>query len=68
MNSGRKKIVKNTRDSPDKAKPFERRGRKAAGLEEDGRAAEGSDLRCARFFYRIDVSLFDCSVRIGFPV
>ncbi len=31
---------------PDKAKPFVRRGRKAAGLfrEKDGRAAEGTDF------------------------
>ena len=30
--------------NPDKAKPSVRRGRKAAGLAEDGRAAEGSTL------------------------
>lgn len=36
---------------PDKAKPFERRARKAAGLmKEDGRAAEGISFRCTAFF------------------
>jgi hypothetical protein len=38
------------RNDPDKAKPFVRRGRKAAGLHrEDGRAAEDSSLVSSAF-------------------
>ena len=36
----------------DKAKPLARRGRKAAGLVEDGRAAEGNK-KAGRLFYLI---------------